>query len=74
MVLHSYRFLKTFVILTNMLQVKNITPSDEEGTIERAIFDDNIELLQQLPADHPDEGRENEIDYYFLLSSNFRRY
>ena len=52
-----------------MLQVKKIIPSNddnyshifdfaEEGTVGRAIFEDNVELLQQLLAIHPDEGKD----------------
>ena len=52
-----------------MLEVKNIFPSSgetiehifdfaEEGTVGRAIFEDNIELLQQLLAIQHDEGKE----------------
>ena len=49
-----------------MLEVKKILPSHgltdkhifdlaEEGKVERAIIDDNIELLQQLLTARPDE-------------------
>ena len=48
-----------------MLEVKNIIPCNdstdkhifdftEDGTTGRALFEDNIELLQQLLAIHPD--------------------
>ena len=70
-----------FGVLRNMLQVKNIIPSDryiskhifdfaEEGTVGRAIFEDNIELLQQLLAVHPDEGKEQILDVRYFLPSN----
>ena len=69
-----------------MLQVKNIIPCvddtkkhifdfAEEGTVGRAIFEDNIELLQQLLAVHPDEGKENIffIDLFFPYNTHFER-
>ena len=59
--------------LNNMLEVRNIFPSceftnqnvfdfAEEGTVGRALFEDNIELLQQLLAVHPDEGKNIEFN------------
>ena len=83
----NFEIFKRFDVLMNMLQVKNILPSgkytykhifdfSEEGTIGRAIFEDNIELLQQLLADHPDEGKE-EIFYirnFFPFNEQFTKY
>ena len=71
----NFEITKGYYILRNMLQVKNIIPSDvftkkhifdfsEEGTVGRAIFEDNIELLQQLLAVHPDEGKEQIFNYF----------
>ena len=57
------------LILRHTLLVKNILPSDED-TVGRAIFEDNIELLQQLLAVHPDEGKEQILDVRYFLPSN----
>ena len=70
-----------FKILRNMLQVKNIIPYDrfteehifdfeKEGTVERAIFEDNIVLLQQLLAVNSDEGKEQIFDIYNFFPYN----
>ena len=64
----NFKIAKNYYIIKDMLQVKNILPSDkytdkhifdfaEEGTVGRAIFEDNIELLQQLIATKTDEGK-----------------
>ena len=47
----------------------------EEGTVGRAIFEDNIELLQQLLAVHPDEGKGQmfDINYVFPVNDHFDR-
>ena len=63
-----------------MLEVKNIIPSDyetkkhifdfaEEGTVGRSLFEDNVELLQQILADHPNEGKEQTINIEREISS-----
>ena len=70
------------IILRNMLEVKSILPPNkctdkhifdfaEEGTIGRAIFEDNIELLQHLLAAHPDEGKEQMFDIGHFFQSNY---
>ena len=63
-----------------MLEVKNILPSDkdtekhifdfaEEGTVGRAIFEDDNDLLQKLLATQSDEGRNEcfNIEYFFYF-------
>ena len=46
--------LKIFFLLLNI--------RSEEGTVGRAIFDDNIELFQQLLTVHPDEEKDQILD------------
>ena len=78
----DFEIIKMCIFLKNMYQVKNILPYDritnkhifdfaEEGTIGRAIFDDNLELFQQLLADNSDEGKNQVFDIELFSPFNF---
>ena len=80
----DFRIDKMLCILCLMLQDKNIIPSDlsednhifdfaEEGTVGRAIFEDNIDSLQQLLVTQNEEEEEQIFDLeYFLRDSLFK--
>ena len=78
---------ESYYNLRNMLEVKNIIPSNkytgkhifdfsEEGTVGRAIFEDNFELLQQLLTIHPEEGKEVifDINDFSSINDHFKKY
>ena len=77
----DYKIADFYSILKSMLQVKNYIPLDyktnehvfdfaEEGTVERAIFEDNVDLLQQLLAIQPDEHSQKLFELYPFFELN----
>ena len=64
------RAVRDFSILEEMFQSdkdinKHVFDFAEEGTVGRAIFEDDVDLLQQLLAINPDEGKKQEAYSFF---------
>ena len=77
----KYKIMGKFYILRDMLCAKGILIPDgkenknifdfaEEGTVKKALFDDNIESLQQLLALCPDEEKDRNIKFKFFLQND----
>ena len=65
-------------VVNSMLQIEKVFPADDkiakhvfdfadDGTVGKAIFDDDLELLMKLLEEHPDEGK----DRVYSLQESF---
>ena len=77
----NYEIAKNYETLMNMLGAGNVVPCDyltgmnildfaDDGTIERAIFEDDFDSLQQLLAYSIDDGRGQSIDISNFFNTN----
>ena len=71
----SDKYAGIHVFFPNVFINQHIFDFEEERTVERAIFDDNIELLQQILVVHHDEGKYQifNIESFFPYNIHFRR-
>ena len=81
----NFEITKNYYNLSNMLNVRNIIPYEgadihvfdfaDEETVGRAIFEDDIDLLQRIIAVHSNEGKEQifQINHFFPKNSYLER-